>query len=378
MAERLAYISPSFFLDTDLSILGELARYYRISWHLLWSAWERKYTIEHVVRFCDKHEIELTIFRYRARFRDPRNILLAAKIVLDIRRTHPRLIYFEGFSDPYLPFVSRALLPRDAVIVGMHDAAPHAGRNRHAYRFLNAASFSLFKNFHFFSQNQHRIFLQRHPRKASFVAGMYLKDFGESPARGKTDPERVTFLFFGWIRFNKGLEFLIGAGNRLAGTTGRFRILIAGESEDSRDYRALVEHPEVFDLRIGPVASDDIPGLFSEADFLVLPYRDVTQSGPLMIAYRYGVPVIASDLPGFRECVIPGETGFLFEPCNAAALEAVMEQVLALTDEDRRRLRSGVASYAARNISLEKIVGSYRSFFDAVGGQSHSSLNTAS
>jgi glycosyltransferase involved in cell wall biosynthesis len=236
------------------------------------------------------------------------------------------------------------------------------------FRLLNAAVFGLFKNFHVFSQNQHRILLEKYPGKRSFVAGMYLKDFGEAPTLKDTHRDSVTFLFFGSIRYNKGLEFLIQAGDKLAERTDKFRILIAGDSEEGKDYSALMEHPEVFDLRIGNVANDDVPGLFSEADFLVLPYRDVTQSGPLMIAYRYGLPVIASDLPGFREFIVPGETGFLFEPCNVEALTSAMEKVLALTESDRRELRSGVLSYAARTFSLDKIVGSYRAFFDALSG----------
>ncbi len=363
MPERLAYISPSFFIDTDLSILGSLARYYQISWYLLWSVWERKYTIEEVMQYCDDHTIDLHCLRYRARFRHPRHLVFAARNVLAIRRAHPDVIYFEGFSDPYLPFVARALLPVDSTVVGIHDVAPHGGPKQGTYRFLNRATFGLFRNFHFFSQNQQRIFLGMHPRKRSFVAGMYLKDFGASPAPGERDPEKVTFLFFGSIRYNKGLEFLIQAGNLLARKTDRFRILIRGESEEPDGYPALMTHPGVFDYRPGSVASGDIPGLFSGADFLVLPYRDVTQSGPLMIAYRYGVPVIASDLPGFRESVIPGETGFLFEPCNAGALAGVMEQALALTEQERLNLRSGVLSYAARTFSLDNIAGSYRAFF---------------
>jgi glycosyltransferase involved in cell wall biosynthesis len=264
--------------------------------------------------------------------------------------------------------VARALLGAKSTIIGMHDVAPHRGSKQAAYRFLNAAAFGLFKNFHFFSQNQQRIFAGKHPGKKSFVAGMYLKDFGEPRTPDDNDRALVTFLFFGSMRYNKGLEFLIQAGNTIAKRTGNFRIHIAGECENPEEYLALIEQNDVFEFRPGTVANDDIPGLFSGADFLVLPYRDVTQSGPLMIAYRYGLPVIASDLPGFRECVVPGETGFLFEPCNAEALAGVMEQVLALSEEDRRRLRAGVLSYAAGNFSLDNIVGSYRAFFDAVGG----------
>jgi glycosyltransferase involved in cell wall biosynthesis len=250
----------------------------------------------------------------------------------------------------------------------MHDGVPHKGPKNGAYRLLNSATFTLFKNFHFFSQNQHRIFLEKYPRKHSFVAGMYTKDFGGGPSPGDRNPGPVTFLFFGSIRYNKGLEFLIQAGNRLAERTSKFRVLIAGESEEATDFSASLEHPGVFDVRLGVVPNGDIPKLFSESDFLVLPYRDVTQSGPLMIAFRYGLPVIASDLPGFREYILPGETGFLFEPCNVEALTGAMEEVLALNERERREMRSRVLSYAARSFSLDTIVESYRTFFDELVG----------
>jgi glycosyltransferase involved in cell wall biosynthesis len=365
---RLAYISPSFYVDTDLSILGEMARHYKVSWYLLWSIWERKYAMEDVVHYCDKHGIDLHFFHYRGRFRHPRNLWLALRTALTVRRAHPDIIYFEGFSDPYLPFLARLLLPADSTIIGMHDGVPHKGPKNGAYRLLNSATFTLFKNFHFFSQNQHRIFLEKYPRKHSFVAGMYTKDFGGGPSPGDRNPGPVTFLFFGSIRYNKGLEFLIQAGNRLAERTSKFRVLIAGESEEATDFSASLEHPGVFDVRLGVVPNGDIPKLFSESDFLVLPYRDVTQSGPLMIAFRYGLPVIASDLPGFREYILPGETGFLFEPCNVEALTGAMEEVLALNERERREMRSRVLSYAARSFSLDTIVESYRTFFDELVG----------
>ena len=43
----------------------------------------------------------------------------------------------------------------------------------------------------------------------------------------------------------------------------------------------------------------------------MLPYQDVAQSGPHMIAYNYNLPVIASDIEGFAERVEDGENSFL-------------------------------------------------------------------
>ena len=62
----------------------------------------------------------------------------------------------------------------------------------------------------------------------------------------------------------------------------------------------------------------EIAELFTKHDFLMLPYEDVAQSGPHMIAYYYNLPVIASDIEGFAERVIDGENGYLFKRNNFA------------------------------------------------------------
>lgn len=43
----------------------------------------------------------------------------------------------------------------------------------------------------------------------------------------------------------------------------------------------------------------------------MLPYQDVAQSGPHMIAYNYNLPVIASDINGFVERVEDGKMVFI-------------------------------------------------------------------
>ncbi len=48
-----------------------------------------------------------------------------------------------------------------------------------------------------------------------------------------------------------------------------------------------------------------------------------------------GVPVIASNLGGFTETVIEGETGFLVPPGAAQALAGAIERMLDLTPDQR-------------------------------------------
>jgi glycosyltransferase involved in cell wall biosynthesis len=65
------------------------------------------------------------------------------------------------------------------------------------------------------------------------------------------------------------------------------------------------------------------------ADLLVLPYRDIFQSGVLFLGYRYGLPVVATDVGSFREDVVEGRTGFLCPPENASELASAIDRYFA-------------------------------------------------
>jgi len=61
------------------------------------------------------------------------------------------------------------------------------------------------------------------------------------------------------------------------------------------------------------------------ADVLVLPYKEIFQSGVLFLAYTFGLPVVATDVGSFREDIVDGSTGFLCEPGNPAELAKAVE-----------------------------------------------------
>jgi len=174
----------------------------------------------------------------------------------------------------------------------------------------------------------------------------------------------VNFLFFGVVRYSKGLDILIKAGNILAKEYANFKIIIAGKCDNPGDYTALIEEHNAFDLKLHQIPEENIPTLFSQADFLILPYRDVTQSGPLLIAFKHSVPVIGSDFPGFREYVINCENGFLFEPENTNALLVCMRKVMQMSPAEIGQMKKKVSEFVENEIKLDRIVGKYISFFN--------------
>ena len=71
----------------------------------------------------------------------------------------------------------------------------------------------------------------------------------------------------------------------------------------------------------------NISNIYKNGDVLVLPYKQVTQCGPLLIGYNELVPAICSRLPGFLEYVDDGSSGILFNN-TVEDLAAKMEYVI--------------------------------------------------
>ena len=59
---------------------------------------------------------------------------------------------------------------------------------------------------------------------------------------------------------------------------------------------------------------------FKAADVVVLPYKNIFESGVVFLAYRFGLPVIASDVGSFREELTDSGAGSVFEQGNPASL----------------------------------------------------------
>lgn len=130
------------------------------------------------------------------------------------------------------------------------------------------------------------------------------------------------FLLFGRLAKYKGLEYAVKALERLVKENGDYRLVIAGKIEKGHEnHWTEIEnyirdhHLEDFVIKkIEHIPEEDVEIYFKSADALVLPYKDIFQSGVLFLAYSFGLPVIASDVGSFREDILEGKTGFICRP----------------------------------------------------------------
>ena len=73
----------------------------------------------------------------------------------------------------------------------------------------------------------------------------------------------------------------------------------------------------------------------------------------LLEAGACGVPVVATDVPGTREVVVDGETGWLAPPGDPAKLAKTMMKLMHMPPEARDAIAERARNHVARTFSIE-------------------------
>jgi len=179
---------------------------------------------------------------------------------------------------------------------------------------------------------------------------------------GLRDEEKA-ILFFGRIRPYKGIEYLLDAF-RLLDKQADYRLIVAGEpKKGSEEYLHEIRERVKTDfdqgrvvLRIQFIPDDEMELYLKGADVLVLPYKEIFQSGVLFLAYSFGLPVVATDVGSFREEIVEGSTGFLSKPGEPADLAKAIQTYFA-SDlfKNLRVRRPELKDYANANHSWQAV-----------------------
>jgi D-inositol-3-phosphate glycosyltransferase len=189
--------------------------------------------------------------------------------------------------------------------------------------------------------------------------------FSQNEARGKLGIESTAhvILFFGQIDEYKGVEKLIHAASMLVRENPAVMLMIVGKPKRHLNYAAALKSqaaktiPErniLFRFQFIPV--DEVETYFAAADCLVLPYKRIYQSGVIFLAYRFGLPIIATDIGSFNEDVIDGVTGFICKPDDA---EDMAEKLRLFFNSNlfrqHEQTRKRIAEFAEQKYSWSNI-----------------------
>jgi glycosyltransferase involved in cell wall biosynthesis len=158
-------------------------------------------------------------------------------------------------------------------------------------------------------------------------------------------------LFFGLLRPYKGVDVLIEAFHEIEGAelwvVGMPRMPLEPLRELAAGVRGRIRFLPRF------VDDAEIPALFRRADIVVLPYREIDQSGVLYTALAFGKPIVLTSVGGFGELAAEGLARAV-SPGAPRELAAAIQQLLD-DDLERARLASAAASAAAGPYSWDAI-----------------------
>jgi glycosyltransferase involved in cell wall biosynthesis len=171
-------------------------------------------------------------------------------------------------------------------------------------------------------------------------------------AEGAAAEDVFTIGYAGHLYPWKGVDLIIEAVTALQDT----RAVIVGGHDKEPDLARLKQLAIDLDCAsrvtfTGPVTPPDVPARLREADVLILPNRASAISteftSPLKL-FEYmasGRPIVASDLPSFREILRDGENALLVEAGNPQALVAGITRI-----KQDRELGARLARQAAEDV----------------------------
>jgi glycosyltransferase involved in cell wall biosynthesis len=191
--------------------------------------------------------------------------------------------------------------------------------------------------------------------------GVDTEFFTPSPSQPARNNGVLRILFVGRFRQQKNLPFLFRQLAHLPPAT--FELHLVGDGPEKQRLEGLARKLGIASAVTwhGWISPGALPLIYQSADCLVNPSLYEGMSNVVLEAMACGVPVIASRVPGNDELVLDGDTGFLFDLREPAALVSALAE---LRDAGlRRRMGTSARNRAAKFCSWNNVARQYVELF---------------
>lgn len=281
-----------------------------------------------------------------------------------IRRKFSRITFdmvlkpmYHIWSDRLLPYISTR-----KIVSVCHDPLPHSSSKKYVQYLSKRFTMNsddvvvLTKSFIPIVEKRHKIarehiFYMPHGRFPGYSVNpdKRLVHFAE---------DKTNFVFFGRIQRYKGIGILLEAYQMLRKEYDDITLTIAGNG-DMQPYQKYLNGDESIKVINRFIDDDEVGSLFDGPNaILVLPYIDATQSGVTLVAFEYGVPIIATNTGGLREQLNNGKIGLLCQPNDAQSLCDAMKKCIHNPDfvQEQKRLTAAYLHELDWEVLMDKLL----------------------
>ena len=268
------------------------------------------------------------------RHRSLRNLLFLPKLLWKILRFRPDLIHFSNEKNVWLNFILPLL--RAPVVTTVHDVFYHPGDDGPGsvpqwltHLFIRQSDASIVHSTELAEQaikhlpvTKHSVYVLPH------LALSRYRDFASQRVLQRSEVSRPQVLFFGRLRRYKGLDIFIDAAKAVVEEIPTARFVIAGRSDSDTAQALAAATSQFFDVRDRFISDEEAAQLFTDADLLVLPYIEASQSGVLAVACTFDLPVVASDVGALGAMVVESGMGIVVPPHDSATLAKAITRII--------------------------------------------------
>lgn len=361
--KSIVWVTAGCFIDVDIDVVPALSRHFKIHWYV-WGNMS-KGDANRMREISQSDSLKIDYITIKNKWYSPLVYFEYCKILRDIIQKGD-LLYVDNGGGLCFYQALYHVCNLDKTVLAIHNVkTPKGARYERLAMFNTLYAVRHFKNIQTFSKNQHEYLNSLVGGKNVLEAPLMLKYYGK-PTKKRTDMT-FNFLTFGHIRDYKRVDILIKAAQELSERTDKkFKVTIVGNCKNWEQYESLITKLELFDVRIGFVENEDIPNYFNDADFFVLPYQDLAQSGAITVAFQYNVPVITSDIVQFKEFIDDKINGLMFKSCDSHALSIEMERALNFTTDEITMMKFQQKEFVKTCFSADRILEKYINYFKSL------------
>jgi len=183
--------------------------------------------------------------------------------------------------------------------------------------------------------------------------GIDVDRFSVPRATGRT---RKTMLFVGRLEPRKGFDDAVRAFEALARSYPNLDLHVVGTGPAQDAIRRLA--PSVRDrvVMLGTLPSENLPDRYAAADLFVAPSTGRESFGVVLLeAMAAGLPIVASDIDGYREVVRHEREGLLVPPSDPAAVAGAVARLIR--DDVLARRLGGAGRIRALDYAWTRVAG---------------------